>query len=106
MMRKFIAFLLIFNLSSCAELQQAVNQLPQGGVLGNTEIASGLRQALDFGIDKQVTKLTQKDGFFKNDLVKILGRGELKAKLNITAHKFTASAKAAIEAAGGTAVTL
>lgn len=42
----------------------------------------------------------------KNDLVKILGRGELKAKLNITAHKFTASAKAAIEAAGGTAVTL
>jgi large subunit ribosomal protein L15 len=42
----------------------------------------------------------------KNDLVKILGRGELKAKLNITAHKFTATAKAAIEAAGGTAVTL
>ncbi|CAM1342059.1 50S ribosomal protein L15 [Tenacibaculum amylolyticum] len=42
----------------------------------------------------------------KNDLVKILGRGELKAKLNITVHKFTASAKAAIEAAGGEAVTL
>ncbi len=42
----------------------------------------------------------------KNDLVKILGRGELKAKLNITAHKFTETAKAAIEAAGGSAVTL
>ena len=42
----------------------------------------------------------------KNDLVKILGRGELKSKLNVTAHKFTASAKAAIEAAGGEAVTL
>ena len=42
----------------------------------------------------------------KNDLVKILGGGELKAKLNITVHKFTASAKAAIEAAGGEAVTL
>ena len=42
----------------------------------------------------------------KNDLVKILGRGELKAKLNITVHKFTDSAKAAIEAAGGEAVTL
>jgi large subunit ribosomal protein L15 len=42
----------------------------------------------------------------KNDLVKILGRGELKAKLNITAHKFTATAKAAIEGAGGEAVTL
>ena len=42
----------------------------------------------------------------KNDLVKILGRGELKAKLKVTAHKFTASAKTAIEAAGGEALTL
>ena len=42
----------------------------------------------------------------KNELVKILGRGELKAKLTITAHKFTASAKAAIEKAGGTATEL
>ncbi|MBE7628977.1 50S ribosomal protein L15 [Tenacibaculum piscium] len=42
----------------------------------------------------------------KNDLVKILGNGELKAKLNITVHKFTATAKAAIEAAGGEVVTL
>jgi len=42
----------------------------------------------------------------KNELVKILGRGELKAKLTVTAHKFTATAKAAIEAAGGEAVTL
>ncbi len=41
-----------------------------------------------------------------NDLVKILGRGELKAKLNITAHKFTATAQAAIEAVGGTVTTL
>ena len=42
----------------------------------------------------------------KNEVVKILGRGELKAKLKVTAHKFTATAKAAIEAAGGEAVTL
>nr|WP_321225037.1 50S ribosomal protein L15 [uncultured Psychroserpens sp.] len=42
----------------------------------------------------------------KNEVVKILGRGELKSKLTVTAHKFTASAKAAIEAAGGEAVTL
>ena len=42
----------------------------------------------------------------KTDLVKILGRGELKAKLKVSAHKFTASAKEAIEAAGGEAVTL
>ncbi|MNE33994.1 50S ribosomal protein L15 [compost metagenome] len=42
----------------------------------------------------------------KNEIVKILGRGELTTKLKVTAHKFTATAKAAIEAAGGEAVTL
>jgi len=42
----------------------------------------------------------------KNEMIKILGRGELKAKLNITAHKYTATAKAAIEKAGGTATEL
>jgi len=42
----------------------------------------------------------------KTELVKILGRGELKAKLKVSAHKFTATAKAAIEAAGGEVVTL
>ncbi|MFK5973226.1 MAG: 50S ribosomal protein L15 [Flavobacteriaceae bacterium] len=42
----------------------------------------------------------------KNDLVKILGGGELKASLKISVHKFTATAKAAIEAAGGEAMSL
>ena len=37
----------------------------------------------------------------KGELVKILGRGELKASLKITANKFSESAKAAIEKAGG-----
>lgn len=36
-----------------------------------------------------------------NELVKILGRGELNAKVNVTAHKFSATAKAGIEAKGG-----
>ena len=42
----------------------------------------------------------------KNDLVKILGNGELKAALKVSVHKFSASAKAAIEAAGGEAISL
>jgi large subunit ribosomal protein L15 len=42
----------------------------------------------------------------RNDLVKILGRGELKAKLEVTAHAFSAAAKQAIEAAGGAIVKL
>ena len=41
----------------------------------------------------------------KNDLVKILGRGDLKAKVEVEVHKFSASAVSAIEAAGGKAVT-
>ena len=42
----------------------------------------------------------------KNDLVKILGGGELKASLKVSVHKFTATAKAAIEKAGGEAIEL
>lgn len=42
----------------------------------------------------------------KNDKIKILGRGELKGKLEVKAHAFSASAKAAIESKGGSAITL
>lgn len=40
----------------------------------------------------------------KNDLVKILSRGEIKSALEVTVKGFSASAKAAIEAAGGKAI--
>ena len=39
----------------------------------------------------------------KNELVKVLGTGELSDKINVTAHGFSASAKESIEAKGGTA---
>lgn len=42
----------------------------------------------------------------KQDLVKILGNGELKAKVKVVAHKFSSSAAAAIEKAGGEAKTI
>ena len=42
----------------------------------------------------------------KNDLVKILGRGELKSAVSISANKFTKSAEEAISKAGGKAITL
>ncbi|EKB57022.1 50S ribosomal protein L15 [Bergeyella zoohelcum] len=42
----------------------------------------------------------------KNDLIKILGRGELKASVAISAHKFTKSASELIEKVGGKAITL
>lgn len=42
----------------------------------------------------------------KVDRIKILGQGELKAKLTVSAHKFSASAKQKIEQAGGKVVEL
>jgi len=42
----------------------------------------------------------------KNDLIKILGQGELKAKLDVTAHAFSKTAVEAIEAQGGTATKM
>jgi large subunit ribosomal protein L15 len=55
---------------------------------------------------KSVTEITpdvlKENGLVgNNELVKILGRGELKVKINITAHKFSQTAKAIIEAQGG-----
>ena len=42
----------------------------------------------------------------KKDLVKILGRGAITTKLNVSAHGFSQSAKNAIEEAGGTITVL
>jgi large subunit ribosomal protein L15 len=42
----------------------------------------------------------------KNDKVKVLGRGELKAKVSVEAHAFSTSATQAIEKSGGTATTV
>ena len=42
----------------------------------------------------------------KNDLVKILGNGKLDTPIKVIAHKFSVTAKASIEAAGGEAIIL
>jgi RNA binding exosome subunit len=69
-MKKIILVFSVLIFSSCAELQTIAENYPQTGV-SNTEIASGLRQALDMGIEKQVTKLTEENGFYGNELVRI-----------------------------------
>lgn len=77
-MKKILLFLIAFSLFGCAELQQVVSQFPQtGGVIGNMDISNGLKEALNNGISKQVSKLTATDGFFKNQAVKILLPPEL-----------------------------
>ena len=76
-LKKLSLICLIFTTVSCAELQQVVNTLPNGQTGTTLDIAGGLRQALDFGIDKQVSKLTRENGFYGNSLVKILLPSEL-----------------------------
>lgn len=86
-MKKLLLVIVLFSLVSCAELQQVVNQLPQSGaVLSNQEIANGLTAALNQGVQKQVSKLTLKDGYYKNELVKILLPEELQ-KVDNTLRK-------------------
>jgi hypothetical protein len=75
-MKKIFAIGILMALSGCAELQQVASQYPQVGVT-NTDIAAGLKEALNNGITKEVSKLTATDGFYKNEAVKILLPSEL-----------------------------
>ncbi len=75
---------------------QGINLDTLQGLVANGVIS----EAVDFTVFVETRLAT------KNSLVKILGRGELKTKLKVSAHKFTATAKAAIEAAGGEVVIL
>jgi len=70
-MKKLLSLTCLFILTSCAELQQIATQFPQNYGVTNAEISSGLKQALQLGIDKEVTSLTKEDGFFRNELVRI-----------------------------------
>ncbi|WP_026904309.1 50S ribosomal protein L15 [Pedobacter glucosidilyticus] len=71
----------------------------------NLDVLQGLTEKFNLSlIDFDVMK--EHGLVSKNDLVKILGRGELNAKLEVKAHAFTAAASKAIEAAGGSVVKL
>ena len=68
----------LFQLMACTELQQVVNQLPTTGTaITNDQIGNGLKEALNKGITEQVSKLAVENGFYKNELTKILLPEEL-----------------------------
>ncbi|CAI8422248.1 MAG: Uncharacterised protein [Polaribacter sejongensis] len=79
MKKRILMLTIAIQFAGCAELQKVVNNLPNGGSISQDQIGDGLRQALDNGIQNQVTKLTAKDGFYRNQLVKILLPEELQA---------------------------
>ncbi len=76
-MKKLITLAALIIFSSCSELQQIASQIPSEYGVTDAEISSGLRQALEFGVEKEVTKLAKEDGFFKNELVRIILPPEL-----------------------------
>lgn len=80
-----------------------INRVEYVGV--NLDVLQGLVDkyklaSIDFAVLKEHGLVS------KSDLVKILGRGELKAKLEVKAHAFTGTAQKAIESVGGTIVKL
>lgn len=85
MFKRIILIVMVFQFTACSELQQVVNQLPNGGIT-NSQIANGLKEALDKGITDKVSLLAVKDGFYKNDLVKIVLPSELQ-KVDNTLRK-------------------
>ena len=66
MIKRILIFVFILQFTSCAEIQNVVNNLPGGKNISQQQIGNGLRQALDNGIKNQVSKLTTKDGFYRN----------------------------------------
>jgi len=80
-MKKIALILLLLPCITSAQIKDIFTQVTQqtGTIkaLANGDIAAGLKEALNNGIKKQVTKLTASDGFYKNDLVKIPMPGEL-----------------------------
>lgn len=68
----------------------------------NLDVLQGLAESMNLTkIDHAV--LVSKHLIGKKDLVKVLGRGEIKTAVEVHAHKFSDTAKAAIEKAGGSA---
>ena len=71
--RLFSIGLIIFLTVGCAELMQIAQQtLEEGKPLTQTEIIAGLKEALVVGTNKSVDILGVTDGYYKDDLVKIL----------------------------------
>lgn len=64
------AMFLVF--SSCDVAQQVLNQTGQTGGLSNSEIVSGLKEALTAGAQNSSNILSATDGFFANAVIKIL----------------------------------
>lgn len=74
-MKKTTIFLVILSLISCAELEQAAKGFSiseSSTTLTKSDIAKGLKEALRVGTDTAVNQLSKVNGYYKNEVVKIL----------------------------------
>ncbi|MDO4881285.1 MAG: DUF4197 domain-containing protein [Capnocytophaga sp.] len=80
MKKKIFALSSLLLLTSCAELQSVMQNLPNTEQSQNTstsglsslDISNGLKQALELGVSQGVDLLSKKNGYYDNNLVKIL----------------------------------
>jgi hypothetical protein len=80
MIKKILVVACVLQFTACAELQTVLKQLPTTiteSVLTSNQIGNGLKEALNKGIQNQVSKLTADGGFYRNEAVKILLPTEL-----------------------------
>lgn len=71
MKKTSLLLFLAICLFSCGSLEQVMKGISNGGSISQTDIAMGLQQALNQGINQEVSKLTTTNGFFENSLVRI-----------------------------------
>lgn len=81
-----------------------INRIAYKGI--NLDTLQNLSEENKVNKEVSFAKLVELRLVGKNELVKILGRGKLESPLKVSAHKFTASAKKAIEESGGEAITI
>lgn len=85
-MKKIYICIGLLLLTSCAELQSVVKNITtehttknsNGSQLSVADVSGGLKQALELGVAAGVDMLSQKEGYFKNEMVRILLPSELK----------------------------
>lgn len=92
-MKKYILALMLLPMVSNAQLKDLIGKATDAvksktgtTALSTTDISKGLKEALQKGVEKEVTKLTATDGFYKNEVVKILLPAELQ-KVDNTLRK-------------------
>lgn len=71
-LKNYFLIILLFGATSCAELMQVVSSTMGDQPLTNTEIIAGLKQALAVGTDSSVARVSKTDGYFRDQLIKIL----------------------------------